>query len=814
MTFLKNPTLLPVSLFLAILAQILVSRTGESWVLAAGIFIYIVSGFLFIFGISRKKNSSALPKHPPLKIETLLFFSIGAMVLFFRLYKIVQIPQGLTPEETCGPWIGFSTPPSQWKLFDPRNFAMTYFDIPFLSYGWFHLFEPSHLSFSLFYVLFTCLSFPLIYWFFRDLAGPRVALLTLFIWAMMQWQVTLSRSGHASVTSAFYVMAVLVFVRQGWKLGHYFFWILAGGFCGLGFYAHPSFRAVLPLLALALVFEWSLDRGKARTRLIGIILFTVVFLVISWPYWQSMWQQHWIIGSSYDHLFVGKTILEEKSLTPLWRNFSRTWLAFFHMGSPYTQEGLPGRRLLDDATGVLFVLGFFLGLCRWREKKYFYGIAGLAVLSLPCVLSTDPYHTSRMLGAAPFIAYLAANAAFEIWERVSFSREARRGILVLGLAAAAAGFVENYKTYFMDRPLNEACWREGCVDFTQTGQEIADLGGGYEYYLSPVFFGQFTVLFLGHTQLGHLHSLDLPDSFCSIVPPPGRGLFFALQEGRTGVLRILKDLYPGGVEEKRLDPWGRPYLYFFRVPASALGANEGLRSLSPIIQNLPFPEGLPFKSTQVHLTGSFWVERSGIYRYRLEGKGKVKALGECPWVSGAPLFLARGFHPLDFILQSQGGLDQLEIGESFTRGAYRHLATDRFIPHVFPRGWLGTYRIHPGGEPVLIQDDPVLNFSYRDDFPLKNIPAFQVEWRGTLHPSQTGLYHFLMLATDHMDADLVVDGKKAADINREAEIFLSGKDHPAVIRLNKEGGFAAAFHLLWKRPGQEAYEVIPPEALR
>jgi hypothetical protein len=699
----KDHQRLSLSLFLAVLAQCLVVQRDREWTLAAGLALYGVAVFLFLFPSRAPSAAGKLPFRTELGLAALL----GGLAVFLRVHRLMGIPPGMTTDETCGPWLGYAVPPGQWDRYYPDPYPMTYPDIFHWAYAWFHLFPPTHLSYSLFYVFLSLLALPLGYLFFRGLAGPFPALLALFFWGIMQWHITLSRNGHCVISAVFFIMATVAFARLAWERRNLTYWVLTGVFAGFGLYSHPGFRPCLLFLVLALLYEMVLGKGsKPFGR--GLAACLLAFAVVAWPAFRFMAHQHSIIGSWYDHYFVGWRVLQERSLSPLLDNLSRTFLLFNHAGPMNTQENLSGHRLLDDVTGILFLLGCFLAVKRWRERKYFYGVLGLGVLSLPSVLSNDPLHTSRILGIAPFVAYLASLACLEIWERAG---RARRTFLVLGVLAAVVAVGENFKIYFQDRPLDETCWREGCVDSTRTGQAVADGGDRYEYYLSSIFSGRFNVMLLGHAQAGHMHSLEMEDTLRPLHPPPGRGLFFALQEGRTGVLAILQERYPGGATEKLLDPWGRAYLYLFKVPPEA-----------------------------------------------------VKS----------------------------------------------------FVPPPPGHAWKGTYwtSLAPQAPPFLRQKAPVLNFSYRDDFPLKNTPVLKAEWRGTLHPARAGLYRFLLATTDFNQVELELDGKKVAVANQEVSLDLKPRDYPVVVRLRKEGGFANALHLAWKPPGADRYEIIPPEALK
>ena len=710
MTFRKKTFDLLVPILLAAAGQFFLVQREVPWTLGLGLLLYLAAGYLFVRG--GPGPAVAKPLSPDAERAWLVL--VAAVVLFFRLYRLSDVPPGMSTEVVSGPWLGYALPPAQWTPYYTGGLALTHPDIPLWGWAWFHLMEPSRLSYGLFYAFLSLAAFPLGYLLFRDLAGARVALLSLFFWGVMEWQFTLGRNGHPVTTLPLYLLGAVFFLRSAWRGHRLFSWALAGLLAGLSYYAYPAARAILPLLALLSLGEWNSSKGKAPFPWGGVALCLGLTALTAWPALRMLGPSvSWLTGAPMgSHLSVGWQVLQQKSLWPLWDNLLKVGLVFNRIGPANGMEGLPGRPLLDDVTGILFVLGSFGALVRFRESRHFYPCAALAVLCLPALLSDHPYHTRRMLGMAPFIAYLAALAALEIWRRAS-SGNARRWVLAAGILAAVVAAGENYKTYFVDRVQNEECWSESDADATAVGQAIAEGGDAYDYYLSPAFYQRFQVLFLGHGETAHMRSLEMPDCSRYLPPTPGRGLFFALQRGRTGVLSLLQGRYPGGTTQRLDDPWGRPYLYLFRVPPEAC-------------------------------------------------------------------------------------------------------APSRFVPLRPGRYWQGTYwtSVAPWAQPVLQERDPVLNFSDRNDFPVKNAEELRVEWRGTLHPPKPGSYQFLISATDATQAELVVDGRKVAVKNQEVALTLGPRDYAVVVRLLKKGGFESAFHLAWQKPGDSHYEILPPEAMK
>src|SRR5208282_1229908 len=82
---------------------------------------------------------------------------------------------------------------------------------------WFRWLSPTQVNLFLFYVLFALAALPLVYWTFRQLAGPRAALLTLFFISIMRWHMVFSRIGFRGIQVPFYMFGTLAFMLYGLK---------------------------------------------------------------------------------------------------------------------------------------------------------------------------------------------------------------------------------------------------------------------------------------------------------------------------------------------------------------------------------------------------------------------------------------------------------------------------------------------------------------------------------------------------------------------------------------------------------------------
>ncbi|MGH7739204.1 MAG: PA14 domain-containing protein, partial [bacterium] len=127
------------------------------------------------------------------------------------------------------------------------------------------------------------------------------------------------------------------------------------------------------------------------------------------------------------------------------------------------------------------------------------------------------------------------------------------------------------------------------------------------------------------------------------------------------------------------------------------------------------------------------------------------------------------------------------------------------------QGLLGKYQAVTG---PYTQVDPILNFALRSDFPVTVVPPFRVEWTGQLMVKNPGAYQFIILTTD--TGRVVLDGKTvlSAGNQKSRRIHLRAGEHPLLVDYVKCQGGVARFHLLWKTPGDNRYQVVPALAFK
>lgn len=116
------------------------------------------------------------------------------------------------------------------------------------------------------------------------------------------------------------------------------------------------------------------------------------------------------------------------------------------------------------------------------------------------------------------------------------------------------------------------------------------------------------------------------------------------------------------------------------------------------------------------------------------------------------------------------------------------------------------------GVPWVTRVDPLLNFTFHDDFPFTDFPPLSVRWSGLLNLPKAGIYEWTILTNDHIQMNL--DHLPIlTDSRRTRRLFLKKGRHPIEIHFKKTEGVDTALTLLWKIPGDDRFETVPASVL-
>jgi len=681
------------------------AQNAISATLFPAVALYLLSLYFWFCGLKTPKHEFFPEKPLSPRLEGVLFGLILLAAIFLRVYKLGEIPSGVYLDAS-GPALyalkmlheGFHPP------FMLPAFAANPSYLAYLLAFWFRWFSPTQVHLFLFYVLFATAALPLIYWTLRQLAGPRTALLTLYFITIMRWHLVFSRIGFRGIQVPFYMFGTLAFFIHGLRAKKAWPFFVSALFLTGGLYTYQAFKAFPLLMLILLIYEWHRDPKSFKTLLKPILASAALCLVLAAPL-LHYWAQQGSLGTRESELFIGRAVIEQKSLKPLVAKVLQTAFMFNRQGEEQPRHNLKNRRILDDVTGMFFVLGLALALWKWRQRPYFYALCGFGVMSLPGLLSSEATQSHRMLGALPFTAFFASTAVL-LWqkgteERFPSFRPWVKG-LVLGLLLFAA--VDNLKTYFVDQAGEYDCWRNFNIEASTVGKTIVDHPDTV-YYLVPAFYQHFTVQYLDYFESNRIHPLDLGQMDAMPLDNHLSKVCFVLDEGKSPTLDFLKSLYPNGTEEPFKDRYGKILAFFYYVPGP--------------VKPISYPRGLG--------------------EYLTVNKNELETMGPTPC--------------------------------------------------------------------------PLINFTNIGDLTFAH-PPVRVRWNGKILAKKAGSYQFLLLTQDK--GELNLDGRKVVDTlqAKEGRALLTAGWHVLDLTCQRDSNpdVALDFHLLWEKPGDTQFTVVPNEA--
>ena len=681
------------------------AQNQEAWTLLPALLFYIPAFYFWFAALGGEKPGFFTEKPLQTWWEWTGFGLVFFFAILLRICKLGEIPSGIFIDASGPAVMALKMDYGHWipPFFMMPQFANPTYVLYFLA-SWFRWFSPTQVNLYLFYAFFALASLPLIYWTFRQLAGPRTALLSLFFIAVMRWHLVFSRIGFRGIQVPFYMFGTLAFFLYGLKQRKSWPFIVSALFLTGGLYTYQAFKAFPLLMLILLIYEYRQNPKSFKSTAKPLIGSALLFFLLTVPLW-NYWIHQGSLGTRESQIFIGKEAVQEKSLRPLVEKAVQTALMFNRKGEQQPRHNYKDHRILDDVTGIFFVLGLAFALWKFKQRPYFYAVSGFLVMSLPGVLSSEQTQSHRMLGALPFVAFFAATAVLA-WQKGMEGRfpKARPWVqgLFAGLLLFAAG--ENLKTYFVDQAGDYDCWRDFNIEATTVGKTVV-AHPDTVYYLAPAFYEHFTVQYLDYFESSRVHLLDLGKMNGQALDNHLSKICFVLDEGKSPTLDFLKSLYPNGTEEPFKDRYGKTLAFFFetQTPLKPISFHKGLERW----QNRDLP----------------------------------------PNVTG-------------------------------------------------PFDW-----------------DPLINFTNIADFGVDH-PPVEVFWRGKIHISKSGTYDFVLLT--HEEGELVLDGKKVAAGLRAGAgtVSLAAGWHSLDLHCKRESNpdVELDFHLLWKKPGDSAFSVVPNSA--
>lgn len=329
-----------------------------------------------------------------LSASTLLALTTLGVVLFFRFYRLNQVPPEMNSDHAEKILDITRVLAGDTKIFFPTNGGRE--ALQFYLAAALHRLTGMELNFTILKVVTASVGFLALVFVYRlgsELGNRRIGLLAFLFAGVAYWPNVVSRVGLRLPFYMLFTATTLYFLLRGIRTGRQNDFILGGISLGLGFYGYSGDR-ILPLLVVVAVGLF-LIHTQSTDRRWEAVLSTLALALVSFVLFIPLLS--YILAEPDSFLFRTLTRmgnLERPIAGPVWLTFlynMRRALAMFSWDNGEVWPiSIPHYPALGIVSGALFYMGAGLLFLRYLQKRHWldlFMLLSIPILMLPSVLA-------------------------------------------------------------------------------------------------------------------------------------------------------------------------------------------------------------------------------------------------------------------------------------------------------------------------------------------------------------------------------------------------------------------------------------------
>jgi 4-amino-4-deoxy-L-arabinose transferase-like glycosyltransferase len=800
--------------------------------LLPGLAFWLVAAALLVVSVWKPAPAAEPEMKISKPLEAAILLGVLLLAAVVRTWNLANQPNGFSFDEAANGLIGLQMilDPAYVPIFGPPDAPLPtlfhYFNSLALRLGGVNVAAARLVP-----AFFGILTVGAFYFLARRIFSRPVALVAVFLLAVMRWHINFSRIDFVGAATPFFGAAAAYFLLRGLETRNRWHMALSGLAVALGLYTYYASNLVPFVLGPYMVWQLASDRKNFREQGTNILVFLAVSLLVFAPLGHFALTQKDRFFARNGQVLIFNHVSPAEAWPAFWANVKTTLLMFNYFGDCNGRHNIPEVPMLDFTTGLLFGLGLVWSLKNIQRRHAFLAVLWFLVALIPGFLTIEAPQGYRCIGAIVPVALLAGFGLEFLWQgTLSLVRAAplRRwlwlGLIPLGLWVG----YQNLSDYF-DRQANAmACWSEFAAREAAMGKRLHELGGQYHAYISAGSFDYPTIRFLAYPVLD-----SEPFSMVQSVPSNylgNKNLEYCLLQVHENAREMLKYYYPGAQINNFQSPFDFDLFTEVRVSAAellkgrgvaaeytgesgkVLRRQDGAREFILEPQDAPFPGEL-----RVHWSGSLRVSTWEAYMFRVEGAAQAKIFLDRHEVSANGVELSQGLHVLDIQASFPANRRVSVLWKRQGAEAWGAIPGSNLSPRAQVHGLAGTYFTQTNwqGAAYLKRVDPFMSL-LGADFPLS--APFSVRWEGTITAPVEGVYTFGTLNNEaswlYLDNKLVV-ANSVADGYSETAVRLTAGRHRLRIDYQKREGAYPTLILNWTPPRQAKqkvpFTVLEPE---
>lgn len=497
------------------------------------------------------------------KTQWIILSLILILGIFFRFWKLKEIPPGLYPDVAIYANDALDSLLSKkFKVFYPENNGREGFWMWILAL-FFKIFGVSIFTIKLAAAVCGFLTIIGIYLLVKELfEEEKLALFSTFFLSISFWHTIFSRIGFRVITYPLLLVFALYFFIKALKRLKFFYFCLGGFLFGLSFYTYTSIR--LQVLNLPILFFALFQKDKEKKRIIfGLFLFVIFTFFTALPLGIYFLKNPYYFTSRMTPISI---FSGEKKLVNFFNSLILHLLMLNFYGDPNLRHNIPTKPYLSPIESLFFLMGFLVclhSILKKKEsfKKYLFLISFWFISLLPGILTKEGIpHGIRSFGAVLPSSILSA-LGISVFEKKIKNYKFSKIIIFFLILLLIVNYYQRYFIYWAKSPDLKNAFSQNLVEI---GNYLNSLPKNYEKYVVvnmsgvPVPFPHGipmpaqTVMFMERTKFGETKSHYLLPESLDQIKIRERGVIVIMKEEEELLKKILK-LFPNGKLKKQAE---------------------------------------------------------------------------------------------------------------------------------------------------------------------------------------------------------------------------------------------------------------------
>jgi hypothetical protein len=569
--------------FLSLSGNRLTSINLSLWLLAT---LSVIWAFWlpagWVAGFSKKIRSlfTTHEWHFTISRWTILVVAIVALVIFFRVYRLQQVPPEMVSDQAEKLLDVWDVMHGEPHIFFPRNTGREGLQM-YLTAAIIQLFNTgySYLSLKIGTVLAGLLTLPFLYLLGKELGSKRVGLLAVLFAGIAYWPNVISRVGLRFPLYMLFVAPTLYFLIRGLRRSNRNDFILSGLFLGMGLHGYTPIR-ILPVVILAAVGLYLIHRQSKGLRkqtlwCLGVLVL-VAFMVFLPLFRYALENPEMFALRSFSRMGTVERPLPGPAGEIFFDNLLKATTMFAWDDGEIWVAAVTHSPALDIISAALFYMGCMLLLVRYLRQRHWldlFLLLSVPLLMMPSILSlafpAENPALNRMSGAVVPVFLIVAIALDGLMTTLETRLGQRAGVrLAWGLTLVFVVFA-SYQNFNLVFDQYAHVYRQSSWNTSEMGKVIRQFSssvGSSETAWVLAFPHWVDTRLVGMNAGFPLKDYAIwPDQLPDTLPDR-RSKLFLIRPDDTQGLQALQTLYPQGVLQEFASAVENHNFYMYFVP--------------------------------------------------------------------------------------------------------------------------------------------------------------------------------------------------------------------------------------------------------